>query len=157
MIINFGIMKEYWSSTTQAHMPFYQGRCLTGTPVFGSINNYLGVMPGRCDDLESLIYMLIYFIRGSLPWLTSDHEKLSSSSILAHKVDTNIEALCLRIPPEITTMLIYSRNLAFSEDPDCNYLRSLLHDVYATLPAPAMHSLDFSQSNDLVTHPACHV
>ncbi|KAG1850252.1 casein kinase I isoform alpha-like protein [Suillus tomentosus] len=120
-IVDFGVAKEYWSSTTQAHMPFRQGRRLTGTPAFASINNHLVV--------------------------------LSSSSILAHKVDTTIEVLCLKIPSEITTMLIYSRNLAFSEDPDYTYLQSLLHDVYATLPAPVTHSLDFSQSNDTIIHP----
>ncbi|KAG1899560.1 kinase-like domain-containing protein [Suillus fuscotomentosus] len=122
-IVDFGVAKEYWSSTTQAHMPFRQ--------VFASINNHLGVVPGHCDDLELLVYMLIYFICGSLPWLTSDHEKLSSSSILACKVDTTIEVLCLGIPSEITTMLIYSHNLAFSEDPDYTYLQSLLHDSHA--------------------------
>lgn len=134
-------------------MSFHQGRCLTGTPAFASINNHLGVMPGSRDDLESLVYMQIYFICGSLPWLTSDHEKLSSSSILARKVDTTIEVLYLGIPSKITTMLIYSHNLAFSEDPDYTYLQSLLHDVYATLPAPVTRSMDFSQSNDTIIHP----
>ncbi|KAG2113214.1 kinase-like domain-containing protein [Suillus discolor] len=121
-IVDFSIAKEYWNSAAQSHMPFRQGRCLTGTPAFASINNHLGVVPGRRDDLESLIYMLIYFLHSSLPWLTSDNEKLSSSSILACKVDTTIKVLCLGIPSEITTMLIYSRNLAFSEDPDYDYL-----------------------------------
>ncbi|KAG1880674.1 hypothetical protein C8R48DRAFT_767445 [Suillus tomentosus] len=88
----------------------------------------------------------------SLPWLTSDYEKLSSSSILACKVDTTIEVLCLGIPSEITPMLIYSCNLAFSEDPDYDYLQSLLHGVYATVPATATCSLDFGQSNDLIIH-----
>ncbi|KAG1894250.1 protein kinase [Suillus fuscotomentosus] len=121
----------YWNTTTQAHMPFRHGGHLTGTPVFASINNHLGVVPGHRDDLESLIYMLIYFLHGSLPWFTSDHEKLPTSSILARKVDTTIEDLCLGIPPEVTTMLIYSRNLAFSEDPDYDYLRLLLRDLHA--------------------------
>ncbi|KAG1902198.1 kinase-like protein [Suillus fuscotomentosus] len=142
-IVNFGVAKEYWNTTAQAHMPFRHGGHLTGTPVFASINNHLGVVPGRRDDLESLIYMLIYFLHGSLPWFTSDHEKLPTSSILARKVDTTIEDLCLGIPPEITTMLIYSCNLAFSEDPDYNYLRSLLSTC----------SLDLSQSDHFITHP----
>ncbi|KAG0694152.1 casein kinase I isoform delta-like protein [Suillus ampliporus] len=121
-IVDFGITKEYWNTAAQAHMPFCHCGRLTGTPAFASINNHLGVVPGRRDDLESLIYMLIYFLRGSLPWFTSDHEKLPSSSILARKVDTTIEVLCLGIPSEITTMLIYLCNLAFSEDPDYDYL-----------------------------------
>lgn len=121
-VVDFGIAREYWNSETQTYMPFRQGRRLTGTPAFASINNHLGVVPGRRDDLESLVYMLIYFICGSLPWLTSDYEKLSSSSILAHKVDTTIKVLCLGIPSKITTMLIYSCNLAFSEDLNYDYL-----------------------------------
>ncbi|KAG0696661.1 kinase-like domain-containing protein [Suillus ampliporus] len=152
-IVDFGIVKEYWNTAAQAHMPFRHGRRLTGTPAFASINNHLGVVPGRRDDLESLIYMLIYFLCGSLPWFTSDHEKLPSSSILARKVDTTIEVLCLGIPSEITTMLIYSRNLAFSEDPDYDYLRSLLHEVCTRVAAPVSHSLDFSQPDHLIAHP----
>ncbi|KAG2130966.1 casein kinase I alpha [Suillus bovinus] len=128
-IVDFGVAKEYWNTAAQAHMPLRHGGHLTGTPAFASINNHLGVVPGHHDDLESLIYMLIYFLCGSLPWFTSDHKKLPTSSILARKVDTTIEDLCLGIPPKITTMLIYSRNLAFSEDPNYDYLRSLLHDV----------------------------
>ncbi|KAG1827547.1 kinase-like domain-containing protein [Suillus subaureus] len=45
------------------------GRHLTGTPAFASINNHLGLELVCCDDLKSLAYMLIYFLRGSLPWL----------------------------------------------------------------------------------------
>ncbi|KAG1890022.1 casein kinase I delta [Suillus subluteus] len=90
------------------------------------------------DDLESLTYMLIYFLQGSLPWLTSDQEKLSSSSILERKVNTTIEDLCRGIPVEFATMLIYTRSLAFSEDPDYNHLHSLLRILRSTLPAPAI-------------------
>jgi hypothetical protein len=118
-----------------------------------SINNHLGVVPGRRDDLESLIYMLIYFLCGSLPWFSTEHENLPSSSILAHKIDTTIEVLCLGIPSEITTMLIYSRSLAFSEDPDYEYLQSLLHQARATVPTPVMRPLDFGQPDTLITHP----
>ncbi|KAG2358442.1 kinase-like domain-containing protein [Suillus spraguei] len=152
-IVNFGIAKEYWNTNAQANMPFRHGGCFTGTPVFASINNHLGVVPGHHDDLESFIYMLIHFLHGSLAWFTSDHERLPSSSILAHKVDTTIEDLYLGIPPEITTMLIYLRNLAFSEDSDYDYLQSLLHDVHSTIPTPATRLLDFSQPDHPITPP----
>ncbi|KAG2114335.1 kinase-like domain-containing protein [Suillus discolor] len=94
-IIDFGITKTYWNATTSDHIPFCHGRSLSGTPGFASINNHLGVEPGRRDDLESLTYMLIYFLRGSLPWLTSDDEKLSSSTILKRKACTTIADICL--------------------------------------------------------------
>ncbi|KAG1764572.1 casein kinase I [Suillus placidus] len=152
-IVDFGITKEYWNTAAQAHMPFRHGGRLTGTPAFASINNHLGVVPGCRDNLESLVYVLIYLLCSSLPWFSSDHENLPSSSILARKVDTTIKVLCLGIPSEITTMLIYLHNLAFLEDPDYDYLRSLLHQVHATVPAPATCLLDFSQPDPLITHP----
>jgi serine/threonine protein kinase len=42
-IIDFGIAKRYWNSTTKTHMPFCWGWGLTGTPAFASINNHLGL------------------------------------------------------------------------------------------------------------------
>ncbi|KAG0695117.1 ser/thr kinase [Suillus ampliporus] len=90
------------------------------------------------DDLELLMYMLIYFLCGCLPWLTDDHEKLSSSAILEHKVNTSIEVLCHGVPAQITTVLIYSCSLAFLEDPDYEHICLLLHDLCATLPTPSI-------------------
>ncbi|KAG0698345.1 casein kinase I isoform delta [Suillus ampliporus] len=135
-IINFGIAKEYCNTSTRAHTPFGQGQCITGTPAFASINSHLGVELGCCDDLESHTYMLIYFLHGSLPWLTSDHEKLSNSSMLECKVNTTVE---------FASLLIYTRSLAFLEDPDYDYLHSLLHDTCL---------LDFGQPNPIIHTPA---
>ncbi|KAG2108219.1 casein kinase I [Suillus discolor] len=120
-------------------------KILSGTPAFASINNHLGVEPGRRDDLESLTYMLIYFLRGSLPWLTSDNEKLSNSTILKCKARATIADICHDIPVEFANILIYTCSLAFAEDPDYDHLRSLLNGLHATLPAPATCMLDFSQ------------
>jgi hypothetical protein len=82
--------------------------------MFASINNYLGLELGCCDDLESLSYMLIYFLWGSLPWLNSVDEKLSSSSILKQKVDTTIADLCDGIPTTFANIPIYSCSLSHS-------------------------------------------
>ncbi|KAG0707978.1 kinase-like domain-containing protein [Suillus ampliporus] len=144
-IINFGIAKEYCNTSTRAHILFRQGQCITGTPAFTSINSHLGVELGHRDDLKSLTYMLIYFLRGSLPWLTSDHEKLSNSSMLERKVNTTVE---------FASLLIYTRSLAFSEDPDYDYLHSLLHGISDTSPMPDTCLLDFGQPNPIIHTPA---
>lgn len=147
-LVNFGIAKMYWNAATKTHIPFRRGHPLTGTPAFASINNHLGLEPGRCDDLESFAYMLIYFLLGSLPWLTSNHEKLSTSDILERKVDTTIADLCDGIPSEFANILVYSRSLLFSEDPDYDYLCSLLRGLRTT----EIGLLDFIQPNDPVIH-----
>ncbi|KAG1779094.1 putative HRR25 protein [Suillus placidus] len=119
-LIDFGTAKEFWNTSTGVHIPFRQ------------------VELGRRDDLESLTYMLIYCLQGSLPWLTSDQEKLCSSSILERKVNTTIEVLCQGIPVQFATILIYTRALAFSEDPDYNHLRSLLRQAHSWILASLM-------------------
>ncbi|KAG1721215.1 kinase-like domain-containing protein [Suillus occidentalis] len=151
-IIDFGIVKEFWNMTTSVYIPFHQGQRLTGTPAFASINNHLGVEPGHHDDLKSLTYMLIYFLQGSLPWLISDEEKLFSSSILERKVNTTIEDLCCGIPVEFATVLIYMCSLAFSEEPNYNHLRSLLHTLCSTPPTPAACLLDINQPGVPIMH-----
>lgn len=154
-IIDFGLVKKYCNVSTRLHVPFHHNQYLAGTPALTSINNHLGVEPGHCDDLELLAYMLIYFLCSSLPWLTSDHEKLSSSFMLKCKANTTIEDLCCGIPVEFATMLIYTYSLAFSEDPDYNHLYSLLHGICDRFSLPTTSLGKTSFSNWIQCDPIC--
>ncbi|KAG1829282.1 casein kinase I delta [Suillus variegatus] len=107
-IIDFGVVKKYCNISTRLHVLFHHNQRFTSTPAFASINSHLGVELGCHDNLESLTYI--------------DHEKLSNSSILERKANTTIEVLCHGIPVEFVTMLIYTRSLTFSEDPDYDHL-----------------------------------
>jgi serine/threonine protein kinase len=67
-LIDFGLSKEFRDPKTHLHIPYTKHYGLTGTTTFSSLNSHLGCELGRRDDLESLAYILIYFLHGSLPW-----------------------------------------------------------------------------------------
>ncbi|KAI6017920.1 putative casein kinase 1 [Pisolithus marmoratus] len=96
-IVDFRIARKYHDMKTGNHIPFHCTHSLTGSPAFTSINNHLGAELGHHEDLESLAYLLIYCLCGSLPWL-NESSNPCSMSILGLKQKTLVKMLCSRLP-----------------------------------------------------------
>ncbi len=60
--------KKYRDSKTGSHIPYRDNKNLTGTARYASLNTHLGIEQGRRDDIEGIANVLLYFVRGNLPW-----------------------------------------------------------------------------------------
>ena len=66
-IIDFGLAKRYLLKDG-GHIPYRDNKNLTGTARYASLNTHLGIEQGRRDDIEGIANVLLYFVKGSLPW-----------------------------------------------------------------------------------------
>ena len=67
-LIDFGLSKKFKSSATGKHIRFGFTGKLTGTVRFASANALRGGEQSRRDDIESIGYMMVYFLKKRLPW-----------------------------------------------------------------------------------------
>ncbi|GAV90007.1 Pkinase domain-containing protein [Cephalotus follicularis] len=132
-IIDFGLAKRYRDSTTNRHIPYRENKNLTGTARYASCNTHLGIEQSRRDDLESLGYVLLYFLRGSLPWqgLKAATKKQKYDKICEKKLSTPIEVLCKSHPVEFASYFHYCHSLTFDQRPDYGFLKRLFRDLFA--------------------------
>jgi serine/threonine protein kinase len=145
-LIDFGLSKEYRDPDTYEHIPCKTNLGLTGMATFASINSHLGLELGRRDDLESLAYVLIYLLRGCLPW-----QDLSSGprGILKCKRRTKPSNLCHGLPAEFVTFLEYSRSLSFDEIPDYGYISDLFKSLSTWEGLENVVVFDWDRANSL--------
>jgi hypothetical protein len=103
---------------------------IVGTACYASMNALLGIRLTRRDDLESLAYVLIYLMHGSLPWQSTTGR--STTELLDMRMAITPSTLCEGLPAEFAVFLNYARALEFKQKPDYQYLRGLFSSLRET-------------------------
>ncbi len=99
-IIDFGLAKRYRDPKTLTHIPYKNNKSLTGTARYASVNTHMGIEQSRRDDLECICYVMLYLLKGSLPWqgLTAKNKNEKYKKIMESKMSMSAETLCKGFP-----------------------------------------------------------
>lgn len=129
-LIDFGLAQHTRPST------FRSAHGLTGKLPFLSLNVHSGGEYCYKDDLESALYLLVYFSKGALPW---QHPSLDASSVLRLKSRISANDLCSGLPPAFSSLLTYARSLPPSAVPQYTAVKA----EFRSLAKSALVQYDF--------------
>ena len=130
IIIDFGLSKQYINKNG-FHRKNVKRSNICGTIRYISINVHDGNEPARRDDLISMIYVLIYLMKGSLPWqgvpYTNKREKVKK----IHEIKKLVSHydLCKHLPEKFIEMLDYCSGLTYEEEPNYDYIGFLMKTI----------------------------
>jgi len=129
-MIDFGLCKRF-KDNERRHMKLNTGKKLVGTARYASVNSHKGIELSRRDDLESLLYLLIYFRKGHLPWqgMPGNSREEKYERIKNKKIETTTGELCKDMPKQFEHFFDHVKSLKFKEKPNYKYLFSLLVSV----------------------------
>jgi serine/threonine protein kinase len=118
---DFGLSQRY--VINGKHRPFRYVRSRVGTLNFMSVNVETRQLPSRRDDLESLVFVLIFLQKGCLPWeyVTDDAYGL--------KMKRNLEDYISDIEMHILDFLHHVRGYSYEQDPDYRYIKKLIKKI----------------------------
>ena len=135
-LIDFGLSKKYINDNN-IHIPMKKDRNIIGTVRYISMNTHQGLEQSRRDDLESLFYIIIYFIKGELPWqgvkYKNKSEKYNKIYEIKQKSTEKGGELCYSLLPEFQTIIDYIIDLKFTEKPNYSMIKKILEMMLAKL------------------------
>lgn len=124
-LTNYGLSKKY-REDDGSHKPNSTAIAFNTSKDFAPRHAHRGEMQSRRSDLESVLYTIIYLIRG-LPW---QHKRTNDLPGTAHmKENISAEELCKNLPVDILQYYNDVRDLGYDECPNYSSLHGHLHSA----------------------------
>ena len=148
-IIDFGLAKKYYSVSKAQHIKFVTGKHLIGTARYCGRNAHRGYEQGRRDDIESIGYVLMYFLLGVLPWqgLKVKKNEDQFEKIAQKKYATSFEELTAGQPEEFLKYFKHVEKLEFESQPNYVYLIGLFQSIIDKYCADCLYDFDWKKDS----------
>ena len=139
-LIDFGLSKII-NNNEKKNVLHKREKVIMGTMRYISMNAHLGNELTKKDDLESLAYIIVYFIKGELPWqnVKADSKKEKYKKVYQIKKQTVPNELCQFLPEDIKIFINCILSLNIKQKPDYQKLKNILENLMNK----------YSYSNDL--------
>ena len=123
-IIDFGLSRFYMKG--DKHVINTYDKSIVGTMRYISKHIHEGNVYSRRDDIISIMYVVIYLLKGNLPWtgLLPKKGDIRTKEELVYdkKVITSSDELCEGLPTLFKKILDYAYSLEFEDKPDYSYM-----------------------------------
>ena len=119
-VIDFGLSREYRDNESKQHYPMIKKKKLCGTARYASVHALECYEQSRRDDLESVSYVVVYLIKGELPWqgVKGKTKEERYAKILEMKRRMNEDDICSGIDGgDVKEFMKYVRGLGYEEEP----------------------------------------
>ncbi len=136
-LLDFGLAKNFKKSNGEHIELNEKTKKFCGTARYASISAHTGKEQSRKDDMECIGYLLVYFLKGRLPWERVKHkDKCKKYELIGNKKQEcmeNIEDFCHDLPKEYKVYFKYIQSLDFDEKPNYKSLRNMFSNLYEKL------------------------
>lgn len=130
-LIDFGISERYINEETGEHVKMVKDGSFSGTIKYASVHALSGVTSSRRDDLESVIYVMMYLWKGTLPFSSTDKHDIDMAIENSRtEKSRSVADICKCYPQIIQDLFSYVRNLDFDEEPDYVMMRGLVDNEF---------------------------
>ncbi|KAA6403670.1 MAG: putative Casein kinase I [Streblomastix strix] len=130
-LIDFGLARRYEINQGKECVSVKKNN-FAGTLRYWSVNTHMGIEQSRRDDLEAIGYIIIYLLKGFLPWQgqRGPNSRIRRQMIGDLKRKITMSELCKYLPNEIMGFLTYVRSLSLHQNPDYSYCIKLLRQAF---------------------------
>jgi len=139
MLHNFFNGSHFHDPLTDSHVPYDEDKVVSIFNLFSSVNTLVGVgslasaEPSRRDDLESVGYILLYFLNPKASVFKKTGSGSGPDLLYERKVAIPLEVLCEELPLEFTIYMKYVTSLAFDQPPDYKFIKKLFMSMIGSL------------------------